>query len=77
MHIPYTLLNTPITNTSTNNITQPILPPPVNTMNNHNNDELIHKDNDIFSKYRPDDEPYCNYDCCDILLCSCVINYFL
>jgi len=45
---------------------EPLLPPPVNT--------IIRND---WDKYRPDDdEKCCDYDCCDIILCSCIFRYF-
>jgi len=55
-----------------------ILPKPL-ILDNDMKQYLIHKNNmdKEWQQNRPPDDPCCKYDCCDILLCACIVDYFI
>jgi len=66
MNIPNLIIVTNYQNFKHNLKNDNILPKPVNMER-----ESIR---DINQKYRPPDEPCCKYDCCDLLLCVCILD---
>ncbi len=69
-YIPYTHMVKTNLN-SYKNKDDNILPKPL-VLDNDMKQSLIDKE---WQQNRPPDEPCCKYDCCDLLLCVCILKY--
>lgn len=72
-YIPYSHMvrtNTNIMNNKNDNI----LPKPL-VLDNGMKQSLITNSDEEWQQNRPHDDPCCKYDCCDILLCVCILKY--
>ena len=72
-YIPYTHMvrtNPNIMNNKNDNI----LPKPL-VLDNGMKQSLISNSDEEWKQNRPPDDPCCKYDCCDLLLCVCILKY--
>ena len=69
-YIPYTHMVRTNPNIKNDNI----LPKPL-VLDNGIKQNLITNSDEEWQQSRPPDDPCCKYDCCDILLCVCILKY--
>ena len=74
MYLPYTHMNIPDAlimdrGIHINNETDNVLPPPI-IINKDIEEKLL---KEIYTENKPS-ESWCKYDCCDLLLCACILT---
>ena len=73
-YIPYTDMDKTNPN-SYKNKDDNILPKPL-VLHNDMKQSLISNSDEEWKQNRPPDDPCCKYDCCDLLLCACIVECF-